>query len=224
MLLLGPVLVPALIRVVGRLARRLAGAPGRLATDNAVRNPRRTATTTASLLVGVTLTTAVLTGMASARAAIGSEMDLQHPLDGVVTATSEALPAGLVDDVRSTPGVAEAVAVPGALAKVEGIGRIPVLEGGDPAGLGRGESSTLSARPGVIRLHWGDLADGQSAGDKVEVTVGDHTELLRIVTGEGWGRAGLVAPATLAALTDSPTTQAVWVRADRRRRRGGPRR
>ncbi len=212
-LLLGPVLVPALIRVFGQLARRIAGAPGRLATDNAVRNPRRTATTTASLLVGVTLTTAVLTGMASARAAVGSEMDEQHPLDGVVTATSESLPADLLDDVRATPGVAEAVAVPGVLAKVEGIGQIPVLAGGDAAGLGRGDSSTLSPRAGVIRLDWSELGDGQSEGDRVTVTVGDRTERLRIVTGEGWGRAALIAPTTLAQLTDAPTTQAIWVRA-----------
>ena len=57
---------PALIRVGGRL-RPVAGPARRLAADNAVRNPRRTAATTASLLVGVTLTTAVLTGLASSR-------------------------------------------------------------------------------------------------------------------------------------------------------------
>ena len=150
--------------------------------------------------------------MASARTAIGSEMDLQHPLDGVVTATSESLPDDLLDDVRAAPGVAEAVGVPGALGKVEGVGTIPVLEGGDPASLGH-DSSTLSPRPGVIRMHYADLGDGQSAGDEVQVTVGDHTERLRIATGEGWGRAALVAPTTLARLTDAPTTQAVWLRA-----------
>ena len=212
-LLLGPVLVPVLIRVVGRVARRVAGAPGRLATDNAVRNPRRTATTAASLLIGVTLTTAVLTGMASARGAMGTEMDAQHPLDGVVTATSQPLPDDLLDDVRAIPGVAEAVAVPGADAKVEGVGRIPVLEGGDPAVIGRGSSSDLAARPGVIRLPWDELAEGQEAGDRVSVTVGDRTVRLRIATGEGWGRAALVAPETLARLTDSPTIPAVWLRA-----------
>jgi putative ABC transport system permease protein len=56
-LLVGPVLVPWLIRITGALL----GPVGRIATQNAVRNPRRTATTTAALLVGVTLTTAVLT-------------------------------------------------------------------------------------------------------------------------------------------------------------------
>ncbi|NHA00804.1 ABC transporter permease [Nocardioides sp. W3-2-3] len=63
-LMLGPVVVPALIGAAGRLAGRLLGPSGRLAAGNAVRNPRRTAATTASLLVGVTLTTAVLTGLA----------------------------------------------------------------------------------------------------------------------------------------------------------------
>jgi putative ABC transport system permease protein len=65
----------------------------------------------------------------------------------------------------------------------------------------------------VIRIPGHELADGQSAGDLVTVTVGDRTEKLRIATGGGWGRAALVAPATLAGLTDAPTIQAVWVRA-----------
>ena len=78
-LLLGPILVPALIRVAGRVSGRVLGPPGRLAAANAVRNPRRTATTTASLLVGVTLTTAVLTGLASARGAVADDMDVVAP-------------------------------------------------------------------------------------------------------------------------------------------------
>ncbi len=76
-LLLGPVLVPALIRLVGRAAG--VGPVRRLAAGNAVRNPRRTATTAASLLVGVTLTTAVLTGLASSRTAIDRDMDDELP-------------------------------------------------------------------------------------------------------------------------------------------------
>ena len=83
-LLLGPVLVPALIRLVGRLAGD--GPVRRLAVGNAVRNPRRTATTAASLLVGVTLTTAVLTGLASSRTELDKEMDADYPVDVSITA------------------------------------------------------------------------------------------------------------------------------------------
>lgn len=213
-LVLGPVLVPALVLAVGGLAGRLGGASGRLATDNAVRNPRRTAATAASLLIGVTLTTAVLTGMASSRAAIGSEMDEQHPLDAAVTATSTPLSEDLLAAVRSTRGVVEAAAVPGAQAKVEGVGGYPVLAGGDPGSLARGDASALTPGPREVYLPADALGDRQAEGDRVAVTVGSRTTELRIVTGAGWGSAALVAPATLARLTDDPSTQAIWVRAE----------
>ncbi|HET9423388.1 MAG TPA: ABC transporter permease [Nocardioides sp.] len=209
-LVLGPVLVPALIRVAGRLLGR--GATGRLATDNAVRNPRRTAATTASLLVGVTLTTAVLTGMASARTAVGTKMDDDHPLDLAVTGTAP-LPSDLLDAVRSTPGVTEAVAVPGVPARVAGIGELSLLEGGDPGGIGRGETADLTPEPGEILLPEDAVGDVTLARDQVAVTVGDRTERLTIRVGSGWGDGALVAPATLRQLTDAPVTMAVWVRA-----------
>ncbi len=45
--------------VVGRPAARLGGAAGRLARDNAMRNPGRTAVTASALMIGVALVTAV---------------------------------------------------------------------------------------------------------------------------------------------------------------------
>ena len=89
-LLLGPGAGPGPDPADRPAAGRLLGAPGRLATGNAVRNPRRTAATAASLLVGVTLTTAVLTGMASARGAVDDEMDRPHPLDARSPRTARA--------------------------------------------------------------------------------------------------------------------------------------
>ncbi|MFC6152148.1 ABC transporter permease [Nocardioides yefusunii] len=88
-LLLGPWLVPGLVRLVGRVVTRRgsAGAVTRLATSNTVRNPRRTATTAASLMVGVTLTTAVLAGLNSVRVTLNTEMEGSYPLDVAVLAT-----------------------------------------------------------------------------------------------------------------------------------------
>lgn len=207
-LVLGPVLVPALIRGAGRLLGRRPTAV--LATDNAVRNPRRTAATAASLLVGVTLTTAVLTGMASARSAVAADMDEEHPLDAAITGTTP-LPAGLLDDVRAARGVERAVAVPGVRARVAGAGTLTLLAGGDPDHVGR--ARTLTPAPGELLIAGDDLRDGQ----RVDVTVGGHTERLTVRRGTGWGEAALVAPTTLAALTDSvdsPRPMAIWVRAD----------
>jgi putative ABC transport system permease protein len=50
-----PTLVTVLARVVGAPARRLGGGAGRLASENAVRNPGRTAATAAALMIGLAL-------------------------------------------------------------------------------------------------------------------------------------------------------------------------
>lgn len=215
-LLLGPVLVPALIRAVGGVAGRLAGAPARLAAENAVRNPRRTAATTASLLVGVTLTTAVLVGLASSRSAVERDLDRDYPVDVTLTGGERSLPADLVDRVRSAPGVGSAAALPGASATVSGVGRLPLVstgEVGEVGGVVRGTPAMATPRPGQVWLPW-EVMDDLAVGDRVTVRVGDRSEVLRVRGGAGFGEAAIVAPATLAALTDAPEPWAVWVRAE----------
>lgn len=207
-LLLGPVLVPALIRAAGGVASRLVGTPARLAAANAVRNPRRTAATTASLLVGVTLTTAVLVGLASSRSAVDEDLDRDHPLDVALTATDRALPSGLVDEVRAVPGVAGAVALEGVRAEVDGQD-LPVIAATGAEGVTRGTPAMATPADGEIWLP-GDLADRR----RTTVVVGEHREVLRVRSdGDGWGDAAVVAPATLAELTDHAGPWAIWVRA-----------
>lgn len=207
-LLLGPVLVPALIRAAGGVASRLVGTPARLAAANAVRNPRRTAVTTASLLVGVTLTTAVLVGLASSRSAVDEDLDRDHPLDVALTATDRALPAGLVDEVRAVPGVAGVVALEGVRAEVDGQD-LPVVAATGAEGVTRGTPAMATPAAGEIWLP-GDLADRR----RTTVVVGEHREVLRVRSGgDGWGDAAVVAPATLAELTDHAGPWAIWVRA-----------
>jgi putative ABC transport system permease protein len=57
--LMAPRLVKPLARVVGWPARRLGGVAGDLASANSIRNPNRTASTAAALMVGLTLVTVV---------------------------------------------------------------------------------------------------------------------------------------------------------------------
>ena len=53
--MIAPRLVRPLAHVVGLPAARLGGAAGRLAQENAIRNPGRTASTAAALMIGLTL-------------------------------------------------------------------------------------------------------------------------------------------------------------------------
>ncbi|MDN4161394.1 ABC transporter permease [Nocardioides abyssi] len=213
LLLLGPVLVPAAVRLAGALASRLAGTPGRIATGNAVRNPRRTAATTASLLVGVTLTTAVLIGLASSRHTVEEEMDQQYPVD--LTMTSDTpLPDDLLGDVRATSGVVDAVALPGTTARIVGQGPVTLLAAPrGTTGVLRGDAGVASPGPGEVWLPDGLLTEWPANG-RVTLEVEGRTRTLSLNTGEGWGPAAVVAPATLAALTDASTPRAVWARAD----------
>jgi putative ABC transport system permease protein len=208
-LLLGPVLVPRLIRVLGAPL----GPAGRLATANAVRNPRRTATTTASLLVGVTLTTAVLTGLATTRAGVEGKRGTQHPVDATLAAAGTPVPTDLLDRVRRAQGVERAVSVAGAMAEVTGFDRpVPVVAAPDAHRVARDGGAFARVGPGEIRFDR-TTHTGIRAGDRVAVRVGDRRADLRVVVGTGWGPAAVVAPETLATLTGAPEPLAVWVRA-----------
>ncbi|MDO5502963.1 MAG: FtsX-like permease family protein, partial [Actinomycetia bacterium] len=76
-------IVPALVRALGLLVR-LVGVPGRIAVDNAVRNPGRAAATSAALLVGVTLITMTTIGAASAERTAVGEIDDKFAVDFVL--------------------------------------------------------------------------------------------------------------------------------------------
>ena len=76
--------VPALLGRLGPLLGR--GPAARLAAANAVRNPRRVATTSGALFIGVTLVAMMATGAASATKAFSDGLAEQMPVDVVVSA------------------------------------------------------------------------------------------------------------------------------------------
>ncbi|WP_028935750.1 ABC transporter permease [Pseudonocardia spinosispora] len=215
-LLFGPVLVPRLVRVVGA---PLAGPAGRLAVENAVRNPRRTAATTAALLVGVTLTTAVLTGGATWRAAMDSHRDTRLPIDATLTSLGTPVTTDLLTRARRTPGVEQAITVDGTVGHITGWDApIPILTAPDAARVARDGGAFAQVEPGTIRLDKEAFRSSHTQlniqpSGRVTVRVGDRGVELRVVLLGGWGQAGMVAPQTLAQLTDAPEPRAVWVRA-----------
>lgn len=213
-LLLGPVLVPALLRLAGRLLGG-TGLATRLAAANAVRNPRRSAATTASLLVGVTLATAVLTGMASARGALDDELKVQYPVDVALTGSS-ALPDDALDRVDRLDGVDRASLVLGVRAELPGAGVVPVLvPGGAARELTRDPSTVEAPRrtlfiPGAVAT---TMADG--VPERLRLTRdGRSVEVATRVVGSEWGSAVVAGPGVVEALGGGATPQAVWVRAD----------
>ncbi len=219
------VLAEALAALIGSalltgVSRLLGSGPVRLlAAGNAVRNPRRTATTAASLLVGVTLTTAILTGLASSRTGLDRAMDTDYPLDATLTAVDAPLDTGLATRAAAIGGVDEVLSLDGAIASV---GREPLAVAavdGSPDVV-RGPTD-LSPPDGTILLSldvvtsWPRrVAERALADDELVVTVDGRDHVLDVQFGPGWGHAGLVSSATLSTIAADPRPVALWVRAD----------
>ncbi|GAB2956755.1 ABC transporter permease [Micromonospora polyrhachis] len=103
--LFGPMLVPALVRVLGWPFRLLLRSTADLAVANAVRNPRRIAATATALVIGIGLVSAFMVGAQSTKEGIERSVDNQIGADYLVTAIGVDLPASLVADLRGRPEV-----------------------------------------------------------------------------------------------------------------------
>lgn len=105
--MLAPRLVKPLASLVGLPASRLGGSPGRLARENAVRNPGRTASTAAALMIGLALVTVVAVLGAGLRNSTESAVADQVKADYVVTAKDGggSFAAGSDSAVASAAGV-----------------------------------------------------------------------------------------------------------------------
>jgi putative ABC transport system permease protein len=131
MALLAPRLVTPLARVVGWPARRM-GVAGELAGANAVRNPGRTASTAAALMIGLTLVTLVAvlaSSLTSAgTAAVKKEVHADYVIDGK---DGQPFRAAEGDRLEQVSGVTSASHVRSDMAIVDGKER--TVSGIDPA-------------------------------------------------------------------------------------------
>ncbi|MFJ9692979.1 ABC transporter permease [Kitasatospora sp. NPDC101183] len=104
-----PLLSRPVVALVGPLLRGLGGTPGKLAQQNAVRNPRRTAATAAALTIGLTLVSGLTVIGSSVSGALDKSLTSSVKADYLVDAANGmALTAPLTDKVAKAPGVTAA--------------------------------------------------------------------------------------------------------------------
>jgi putative ABC transport system permease protein len=104
---------------LGAIFARPFGTVGRLASTNAVRNPRRTAATAFALTLGLMLVSVIGIFGSSAKASVDQIIDNGVKSDYVLQGPQMmGVPVGAAPAVRAVPGVAEAVSVHFVLAKV----------------------------------------------------------------------------------------------------------
>jgi putative ABC transport system permease protein len=105
---LGPVVARPVAKVLGG-PLRLRGLSGELATRNATRNPKRTARTAASLMIGVALVGFMTVFAASAKTSMAGSLETEFTGTHIVQAggsdTMSGLSPDLADELRATPGV-----------------------------------------------------------------------------------------------------------------------
>jgi putative ABC transport system permease protein len=106
------VLSPVLARPVAKLfglPLRARGLSGEIATRNAMRNPKRTARTAASLMIGVALVGFITVFAASAKASLAGSLETEFTGTHIIQTggfdNSTGLSPDLADELRATPGI-----------------------------------------------------------------------------------------------------------------------
>ncbi len=114
--------VPALAGALGWPAVRWGGAVGRLARENARRNPQRTASTAAALMIGLALVTLVALLAAGIISNFKGAVNALFTGDYVVTAQNNfsPMPTAVADAAAKTPGLAAIGSVRGDQSRIFG--------------------------------------------------------------------------------------------------------
>jgi putative ABC transport system permease protein len=173
-----PHLVKPLARLVSWPGRRAGGVAGDLAGANAVRNPGRTASTAAALMVGLTLVTVVAVLGAGLRASVESAVTDQVRAGYVLQGKNgEPFAAAEGETLANLPGVQAASHVRDDTAAVAGEER--AVTGIDPATIGRFYRFAWSegSETDVSRLGTDGALVTQRYADDQQVAIGDRLSI-----------------------------------------------
>ncbi len=201
-------LVKPIARVVGLPARRIGGSAGRLAAENSVRNPGRTASTAAALMVGLALVTFVATLGSGLKDSVVRQLNDQAKSDYVVSATGNEGSFSKQADaaLAAAPGIEVTSSVRADQARI--LGKTTSVVGVDPATIGR-----------VYRFDWKHGSDAalRELGDGAIVDAGyaktNHLAIgrpLKVQTPAGEWRS-YVVKATYAAPKVQPLFSGVVI-------------
>jgi putative ABC transport system permease protein len=134
--LLAPVLVRPLARVIGTPLQRIQGMPGRLARENAERQPQRTAITASALMIGLALVVFTAIFAAGLRGSIDKVIDEQLSRSALIVTHDDGfspVPSGVSERLAETEGVTVVSPLRWDQANVKGAGDNVSATGVDPA-------------------------------------------------------------------------------------------
>jgi putative ABC transport system permease protein len=187
-------LIRPIARGVGWPLQRVFGTSARLGRENTMRDPARTASTAAALMVGIGLVVFVAVFVHGLKSSFFDALDNTVRSDLIIISENFAsMPAGVVDVTRSVPGVASALGV--GFAEVDVDGDIEDMNAIDPAGAADavrfdwqqgGDDSLLGllGTDGAIVEHGFAESHNLRIGDNFRVTTIDGKKVGYQVIGE----------------------------------------
>jgi putative ABC transport system permease protein len=178
--MLSSILVRPIARLVGLPARSAGGAAGRLASGNAVRNPVRTASTAAALMIGIALVSFIATLTNGMKASNRQAIEDQVVADYVMTASDGYTPfvSAAGDALASSSGIEDVTSVRSDAALVNGSST--GVGGIDPDTIAKayvfewnegddGALAKLGTTGAVVSANWADDHD-VGLGDQLQIT------------------------------------------------------
>jgi putative ABC transport system permease protein len=180
--LFSPRLVPPLATVAGWPLERLRRLTGRLARENAQRNPSRTAITAAALMIGLALVAFVTVFAAGIKSTVATVVD-ENFAGGLIIQNTDGfspIPNGTAVAARKVPGVETVATVRSAQSKL--------LEGG-AAGAGAQVSAPSPDIEEALKIEWkqGGPAALRELGDGQAIVSDDFAAAHGLEVGDSFG-------------------------------------
>ncbi|NEE03203.1 ABC transporter permease [Phytoactinopolyspora halotolerans] len=172
--LLAPVISVPIVRVIAGWYPKTFGTVGRLAKENALRNPRRTAATASALMIGLALVSSISVVGASANKSIDEALDRGMNAEFVIASVSgQPFSPAIADAAREIDGVSTVAVMRGSFAVIDG--SQSYLSAVDPDAFN--EASELTMVEGTMDLSGGGLIVDSDTADSENLAVGDTVPL-----------------------------------------------
>ncbi|MCA9834594.1 MAG: FtsX-like permease family protein [Thermomicrobiales bacterium] len=213
------VVVPAIARFMARIVGNRSSATGELAFSNLNRNPRRTASTSTALLMGVTLITMMAVGVTMIKSTLINVVNTENPIDLEIEGRDDngsltSLSASELRRWQEIDGVhAFVVTYGGSVATTDDY---PV----DLVGVDLTNAQKVLRTNVLAEASDDTLVINQDLGRSLGVTDGDTITLiangnqvtLRVIVERGIGDHAVVSQSVLETLTPDAPMMGVWIR------------
>lgn len=209
--LLGPVVARPAAAVLGLPLARRRSMSGKLARQNAMRNPRRTASTASALLVGVAVVSLFTVFGASIKESIDKTVDEQFAGDLVIVRndfSGSGITPDLAGEVAALPEVSTAVGLATAPIELDGDGAAvtatDLAEMTEVLDLGAVDGDLAAVGPGQFAVGVDYAEDhGWAVGDRVPVTFADGKSE-ELTLGATYDETGLLGSVLIPTETWAP--------------------